>query len=65
MQVRRFDGQGRLSFQGERIELCKVLAHELVGLEEIGPEHWEVFYGWVLLAELRVKEQRVCLEKVR
>lgn len=65
MQVRRRDASGRLAFQGERIELCKVLAHEPVGLEEIGPEHWEVFYGSVLLAELRLKDQRMQIDKVR
>lgn len=65
MQVRHLDRQGRLSFQGERMELCRLLAQEPVGLEEIGPEHWEVFYGSVLLAELRMKEQRVHMEKVR
>jgi transposase InsO family protein len=58
MKVRRLDPHGSLCFGGKPFAFCRVLAGEPVGLELIEEDTWEVFYGSILLAEVRVRGVR-------
>jgi len=58
MKVRRLDASGSLCFGGKPFAFCTVLAKEPVGLELVEDDTWEVFYGSILLAELRVRGPR-------
>lgn len=55
MKTRRLDKSGALCFGGKEVAFCRVLAGEPVGLELVEEDTWEVFYGSILLAELRVR----------
>jgi putative transposase len=56
MKVRRLDHNGSLCFGGKTFAFCSVLAGEPVGVELVEEDTWEVLYGSVLLAELRVRD---------
>ena len=58
MKTRRIDPNGCLCFGGKPFTFSSVLAGELVGLELVEEDTWEVFYGPILLAELRVRGRR-------
>jgi putative transposase len=58
MKVRRLDSHGSLCFGGKPFAFCSVLAGEPVGLELVEEDTWEVFYGSILLAEVRVRARR-------
>ncbi len=58
MKTRRLDAAGRLCLGGRPVTFCKVLAGEPVGLELIEDATWNVFYGPILLAEVRVRGRR-------
>ena len=58
MKTRRIDAQGQLCFAGKPFTFSSVLAGEPVGLELVEEDTWEVFYGPILLAELRVRGRR-------
>jgi hypothetical protein len=58
MKTRRLDPRGCLCFGGKPFSFCSVLAGEPVGLELVEDDTWEVFYGPILLAELRVRGRR-------
>lgn len=58
MKVRRLDHNGALCFYGKPFAFCRVLAGEPLGLELIDEGTWEVFYGSILLAELRVRGRK-------
>ena len=58
MKVRRLDAHGSLCFAGKPFAFCRVLAKEPVALELIDDDTWEVFYGSILLAELRIRGPR-------
>jgi transposase InsO family protein len=65
MKVRRLDAHGALCFGGKPFSFCTVLAGEPVGLELVEEDTWEVFYGPILLAELRVRARgEVVLRRV-
>ena len=55
MKVRRIDRNGGLCFGGKPFPFATLLAGEPVGLELVEEDTWEVFYGPILLAELRVR----------
>jgi putative transposase len=58
MKVRRLDAAGSLCFAGKPFAFCRALAKEPVGLELVEDDTWEVFYGSILLAELRIRGPR-------
>ena len=64
MQTRRLDGSGRLQFKAHTMLLTKLLANEPVGLEPIDEETWEVFYGPVPIAELRIRSKEVTVSRI-
>jgi putative transposase len=55
MKTRRLDPGGYLYLGGKRAPFCTVLAGEPVGLELVDEGTWEVFYGSILLAEVRIR----------
>jgi putative transposase len=55
MKTRRLDHKGYLCFGGKGVPFCPVLGGEPVGLELVEEDTWEVFYGSILLAELRIR----------
>lgn len=67
MKVRKLDGQGRICFAGQtsKITLSKLLAKEPIGLKPIDDDHWEVFYGPVLIAEMKLRDKEIRLIKRR
>jgi putative transposase len=58
MKVRRLDANGMLCFGGKPFFFCSALGGEPVGLQLVEEDTWEVFYGPILLAELRVRGHR-------
>jgi transposase InsO family protein len=50
--VRRLDRFGTLKFRGSHTGLGNVLAHEAVGLEEIGDDRWQLWFGPIYLGTL-------------
>jgi len=58
MKVRRIAANGSLCFGGKPFSFCTVLANEPVGLELVDEDTWEVFYGPILLAEVRVRGKK-------
>ena len=58
MKVRRLDHNGSLCFAGKPFSFCGALGGEPVGLVLVEEDTWEVFYGPILLAELRVRGHR-------
>ncbi len=63
--VRRLTEKGDLRFKGEEIHVLKLLGHEPVGILPVDEDVWELYYGTVLLAELRIKDKKLCIEKLR
>ena len=61
MKVRRLDSSGSLCFAGKPFTFCRVLAGEPVALELVDDGCWEVFYGSILLAEVRVRGRKEVL----
>jgi putative transposase len=55
MKVRRLDHNGSLCIGGKPFAFGSALAGEPVGLELVEEDTWEVRYGSVLLAELRIR----------
>jgi putative transposase len=49
MTVRWTDPYGRISWGSRSHEIARFLAKEPIGLKEIGPNEWQLFYGPVLL----------------
>jgi hypothetical protein len=64
MQTRRLDGAGRLKFKGHTELLTKLLAHEPVGLEPIDEDTWEIFYGSIPIAELRIRNNDATVSRI-
>jgi putative transposase len=65
MQTRRLDAGGRLNFGGQtHIALTRLLANEPVGLDPIDEETWEIFYGPIAIAELRIHSKQVTLSRI-
>jgi len=64
MQTRRLDSSGRVQFKGHTTLLTKLLANEPVGLDPIDEETWEVFYGPVPIAELRIRSKQLTISRI-
>lgn len=64
MTVRRIDASGRISFHGLHL-LTVLLAGQPVGLEPVDDDTWEVFYGPILLANIRVRNKKGVLERAQ
>jgi transposase InsO family protein len=64
MQTRRLDGSGRLQFRAHTTLLTRLLANEPVGLESVDEETWEVFYGPLAIAELRIRNKNVTVRRI-
>jgi putative transposase len=64
MQTRRLDSSGRLKFKGHITLLTKLLAHEPIGLEALDDETWEIFFGPVPIAELRIHGKEATLSRL-
>jgi putative transposase len=65
MKVRRVDGAGRFKFRGaDTVMLTRLLANEPIGLEPIDEETWQIFYGPLPLAELRLRGKDVRLQRL-
>jgi transposase InsO family protein len=64
MQTRRLDGSGRLKFKGHVTLLTKLLANEPVGLDPLDDESWEIFFGPVSIAELRIRGKEVTVSRI-
>jgi putative transposase len=67
MKVRKLDGMGRLNFAGQttKTSVSALLKREPVGLEPIDEDHWRLYYGPVLLAEVTLKNKELRFEKKR
>ncbi len=52
MTVRRVRHNGEIKWHGDLLYVSEVLAHEPVGLKQVGPEQWEVRYSFHLLGIL-------------
>ena len=50
--VRKMDECGRLVRRGKNVLQTRLLAHEPVGLREVGDARWNVYYGSVMLGTL-------------
>ena len=64
MQTRRLDPAGRLHFRGHCTLLTRLLANEPVGLEPVDDETWEIFYGPIAIAELRIRSKQVTVNRI-
>lgn len=65
MKVRRVDRSGRFKFRGaDGVMLTRVLANEPIGFESIDEETWQIFYGPLAIAELRVRGKDVRLQRL-
>lgn len=62
-KVHRTDDQGRMVFKGKKLSLARFLAHEPVGVEAIDENVWRLFYGPVVLGEIRLNNRVVELVK--
>ena len=68
MAVKKLDDKGRLQIhRGKlfRVKLSKLLAREPIGMKPLDEDHWELFYGPVLIAELKIRSKEFRLEKRR
>lgn len=65
MKTRRLDLNGKLSMprSDNCVSLGRLLAHEPVGLEQIDDDRWEIFYGTVLLGEIRIRNREARLQR--
>jgi putative transposase len=52
MESRRVVSHGRIAWKGQRIFISTALAGWSVGLEPSGPNHWNVWFGRLLLGQL-------------
>jgi transposase InsO family protein len=59
MVVRRVRHNGEIKWQGDLFYVSQVLAHEPVGLKQIGEAQWEVRYSFHLLGFLNERMHRV------
>jgi len=64
MQTRRLDTSGRLQFRAHTTMLTRLLANEPVGLEPVDEETWEIFYGPLAIAELRIRSKDVAVRRI-
>jgi putative transposase len=65
MKVRRLDASGRLHFRAaDKIMLTRLLAGEPVGFEPIDDETWQIFYGPLPIAELRLRGKSAQLHRL-
>lgn len=66
MQIRRVDTtNGLLSWQGHTVRVGGPLNGEPVGLEPIDGDAWRLFYGPVVLGELRLRGKQLHFDKQR
>lgn len=63
MTVRRVRHNGEIKWQGDLLYVAEVLAHEPVGLKQIGPEQWEVRYSFHLLGILDQQAKKIMPEQ--
>jgi putative transposase len=57
-EVRRLDGSGTLKFRGSYTVLGGVLAHEAVGVEEVGDDRWQLWFGPIYLGTMLATPRR-------
>jgi hypothetical protein len=57
-EVRRLDGLGTLKFRNSHTGLGNVLAHEAIGLEELGDDRWQLWFGPIYLGTLLATPRR-------
>jgi hypothetical protein len=57
-EVRRLDRFGTLKFRNSHTGLGNVLAHEAVGLEEVGDDRWQLWFGPIYLGTLLATPRR-------
>jgi putative transposase len=58
-EVRRVKKCGSIKWKGERIFVSEVLRHELVGLEEVDDDVWDVHFASAIVARLDGRERRL------
>lgn len=65
MAVRRVRPNGSLSWEGREVYLTHLLRDEPVGVEPLEEQRWRLYYGPVVLAELRLRGKELHLDKQR
>jgi transposase InsO family protein len=60
-KVHHVNEDGRISFKGKHITLGKFLAKEPIGVEATDEDVWRLFYGPVVLGELRLNAKAITL----
>ena len=65
MKVRKLDEGGKFRPAGadNKIVLGALLSNEPIGLEPIDDDRWEIFYGSILLGELRIRHREARLQR--
>jgi transposase InsO family protein len=64
MKTRRLDDGGRLRFEGHKVHVTRLLAGEPVGIDPIDDEIWELFYGPIVIGELRLRNKELSLVRI-
>jgi putative transposase len=64
MKTRKLDDVGRLQFEGHKLRVTRILAGEPVGLDPIDDETWELFYGPIVIGELRLRNKELSLVRI-
>lgn len=64
MKMRKLDEKGRLKIGGRPILITRLLAREPVGLDPIDDDTWEIFYGPIAIAELRLRNKELSLVRL-
>jgi putative transposase len=59
MQVRWVKAQGDISWKGHHVYLASTLAGELVGLQQLNDDLWDIYFGPIRLAQLDTVRQRL------
>lgn len=59
MQVRWVKSQGDISWKGHHVYLTSTLAGELVGLQQINDDLWDIYFGPIRLAQLDTHRSRL------
>jgi putative transposase len=64
-QVRRADTAGILSWRSHKVRIGKILASQPIGFSQIDDDEWELFYGPLAIASLRIRNGKPSVHPLR
>lgn len=59
MLIRRVKAQGDISWKDHHVYLTSTLAGELVGLQQVQDDRWDIYFGPIRLAQLDTHHRRL------